>query len=334
MMVRVARLAPIACALACTNAAKPSIAPAPGASPGAAHTSDTFGCPWTAAQQQLAWAITSVYENNTVVVQYSYCENIGDGRGYTSGRAGFCTGTNDAAQVIDCYDRALAARPAGGARNLMSKYVPGLKGLTGADTGPVDRLGPYCRDWEQSAADPTTGAIFDGCQDQVAMALYQTPACQAARSWGATSPLFLAELYDAWVNHGSADDLLAAAGKQTGIHPSGATLSRSDESTLLHAFLTLRLDVLRKDRTWALAVDRVAPYEAARRAGNFDFDGTIDTSVKSASLWPGLGLVDSQAPACKLSLAGAQRTLQVTGDAACTMQTIPSSLPGHPPPGR
>jgi chitosanase len=303
------------------------------ASEGAAapSASGTFGCDWTLPQQELAWATTSVFENNTTVIQYPYCENISDGRGYTSGRAGFCTGTADAIQVVQCYDDELAKRPELAPRNLMAKYVKGLAGLTGADTRPVDQLGSYCADWTKSATDPATAPFFKGCQDHVAMTLYQTPACKAARSWGATSPLFFAELYDAWVNHGTADDLLAAAGKQTGIRATGAPLSRADESALLHAFLTLRLDVLRKDSTWALDVDRVAPYEAARRAGNFDFSGTIDTGAKSAVLWPGLNLVDSKAPVCKLSLVGAGdgAKLHVTGDPACTASVIATSLPGH-----
>jgi len=296
-------------------------------------TSDTFGCPWTPEQQQMVWAITSVYENNTTVVQYPYCENIADGRGYTSGRAGFCSGTGDAEQVVDCFAKAVARQPGLGAHDLMGKYLAGLKGLKGADTAPVDRLGPYCRDWETTAADAVTGPLFKACQDHVAMTLYQTPACRAASAWGVTSPLFLGELYDAWVNHGEADDLLAAAAADVGVKRSGTRLSSSDESAFLHAFLTRRLDVLRKDSTWTLAVDRLAPYEAARRAGNFDFSAPVDTSVKSATLWPNLHLADSQAPACKLALVGtgAQRMLEVTGEAACTTQTIPSSLPGHPP---
>jgi chitosanase len=322
--------ASLACALGCASAETKPNAPSP--SPAAAAPAvdaDTYGCPWTPAQQALAWATTSVYENNTSVVQYQYCENIDDGRGYTSGRAGFCTGTGDAADVLECFDKEVAQQPSLAPRNRMAKYAPALKGLTGANTAPLDKIGPYCKDWEQSASDPATGPIFKRCQDRVTMALYQTPACKAAHSWGIHSPLFVAELYDAWVNHGSADDLLAEAGRQAGIRPSTAPLSEPDESNLLHAFLTARLDVLRKDKTWALDVDRVAPYEAARRAGNYDFRQPIDTGAKSAALWPKLNLVDSQAPHCKLALVEGGK-LQVTGDAPCTASVIPSSLPGHP----
>jgi chitosanase len=155
----------------------------------------------------VAWAITSVYENSTAVIQYQYCENINDGRGYTSGRAGFCTGTGDAIEVVECFVEALAATGLSN-HDRMAKYVGPLRGLKGADTAPVDRLGSYCSDWTASATDPVTAAAFKHCQDRVVSELYQGPACRSARSWGITSPLFLAELYDAWINQGSGDRLL------------------------------------------------------------------------------------------------------------------------------
>src|SRR4051794_27847983 len=93
--LRAHRIVPVLCAMTCAACAACASPKAPAsARPDAVPPElDTFGCAWTPAQQQIAWAITSVYENNTAVVQYPYCENIDDGRGYTSGRAGFCTGT-------------------------------------------------------------------------------------------------------------------------------------------------------------------------------------------------------------------------------------------------
>jgi hypothetical protein len=96
--------------------------------------------------------------------------------------------------------------------------------------------------------------------------------------------------------------------------------------------LTLRLDILRKDSTWVLDVDRVAPFEAARRAGNFDFSAPIDTGAKSAALWPGLSLVDSKAPLCRLTLASeGVAAPSVSGDQVCTAPNVESSLPGKAP---
>jgi chitosanase len=260
----------------------------------------------------MAWAITSIYENSTTALQYPYCENIGDGRGYTAGRAGFCTGTGDAVQVVRCYRRAL-----GGAANLMAKYYPALRALgTSADTTALDSLGPFCRDWAESASAPATSTAFNRCQDRIAADLYEIPACQAAAAWGITSALFLAELYDAWINHGSALDMLIGAGKKASVRMSNEPLSLSDESRLLDAFLRRRLDVLRSDKTWAADVDRLAPYEAARRAGNFTFVEPVDTSVKASTFWPGLGLKDSGQPSCRLAIAG--DTVSVSGDRLCT----------------
>jgi chitosanase len=258
----------------------------------------------------MAWELTSLYENSTTVLQYAYCENIEDNRGYTVGRAGFCTGTGDAIQVVLCLDGSAG-------RNRMTKYLPVLAALGhSGETHRLDAIGPFCADWSGSATDPATAAAFARCQDGVALALYQAPACEAARAWGITSALFLAELYDAWINHGSAAEILQTAGRATGIAPSGKPLARSVESRLLSAFLTRRLDILRTDATWAADVDRVAPFEAARRASNFDFVAPVDTSVKAASLWPHLSLKDSGQPACILVVRGA--TVRVTGDPACT----------------
>jgi chitosanase len=76
----------------------------------------------TPSQKAVAEAMTSIWENDTPILDYAYAENIKDGRGYTSGRAGFCTGTGDAIQVVDCYDKLRTA--ANG--NLMAKYMPAL----------------------------------------------------------------------------------------------------------------------------------------------------------------------------------------------------------------
>jgi len=131
---------------------------------------------------------------------------------------------------------------------------------------------------------------------------------------------------------GQATSLLAAAGKEVGIRPSGGRLAPADESALLHAFLSAVWTSCAKTARGRSPWIASPPTRRARRAGNFDFSGPVDTAVKSATLWPGLGLVDSQAPVCKLALVGKgpEQTLQVTGDVACTTRTIPTSLPGHP----
>jgi chitosanase len=54
----------------------------------------------TKEQKKRCEEYTSIFENDTIELQYAYVENIRDGRGYTAGRAGFTTGTADALEVI------------------------------------------------------------------------------------------------------------------------------------------------------------------------------------------------------------------------------------------
>jgi chitosanase len=263
--------------------------------------------------------LTSIWENDTTVLQYSYCENINDGRGYTSGRAGFCTGCGDAVQVVNCFDQAYP-----GSGNSMSKYYSTMLGLAGGDTSALDAIGSYCQDWSASATDGTSGPIFNGCQDQLTQSLYQAPGCQDAQSWGIRTPLFLAELYDAEINHGEPDvsNMLSTAGQQAGVPMSGNGsngsngLSQSNESKLLHAFLTVRLGILAADPTWAMSVDRIATYEKERLAGNFDMSQPITTDAHSSTYWPNMNLQNTGYAVCTLSPSGG--SVQVTGDAACT----------------
>lgn len=255
--------------------------------------------------------LTSIWENGTTILQYGYCENIDDGRGYTSGRAGFCSGTGDAVLVVKCM-----AKAAPNAK--VAKYIPALDALTSkfessgkdqASTSTLDKVGSYCADWASDAAN----AAFKTCQDQVVHDLYFAPAQAEMTKHHLASALTLAALYDAEINHGDeGDDGVAAlaerATKQVGT---------ADESKWLEAFLTIRLSLLASNETWADSVDRVALYESLRRDGNFDLSKPITTNVKAASIFSGKnGLRDSEYPSCTIAADGS-----VSGDADCTNAT-------------
>jgi chitosanase len=236
----------------------------------------------TANQKAVAEAMTSIWENDTPKLDYAYSENINDGRGYTSGRAGFCTGTGDAIQVIACYDMLRSA--ANG--NLMAKYMPALMTIdqkfqsTGQDQGstaPLDAVGNWIADWGTSYNDATTRADFKKCQDQISDLLYYMPAMQAAASFHLDHALTKAALYDMWINQG--DDTLV---KQTNT----AVGAGATEDAWLKKFLELRRDLLAGDPTWATSVDRVAGYEKARRRNNYDLAMPIDSAVKAKECWP------------------------------------------------
>ena len=269
----------------------------------------------TALQKHKAELLTSIWENGTTVLQYGYCENIGDGRGYTSGRAGFCSGTGDAIEVVRCLENS--------GTNAMSKYLPALTALetasngTGEDqasTTALDAAGSYCADWTATAA---ASSAFRACQDTVVSKTYFAPALARAKKWGLTSALTIAELYDAEINHGEGgvDALIAKANADVGLKSAPTTaLSRTRESAWLGAFLARRVATLQADPTWRDAVDRVAVYEQMRRAGNFDLSAAIHTTASSKALFPDVaGLASSGYPACAIAASGT-----VTGDDACT----------------
>lgn len=246
----------------------------------------------TASQKAVAEALTSIWENDTPILQYAYAENIHDGRGYTSGRAGFCTGTGDAIQVVDCYDK---RRSTG---NVMAKYMPALTtinntfmatGQAQGDTTLLDAVGNWIADWGASYNDTTTRADFKSCQDQISDALYYAPAMQAAMATGLSTALTRAALYDMWINQGG-DALVKQTNAALGVTKIGGALT---EDAWLKKFLELRRDLLAGDATWKTSVDRVAAYEKARRRGNWDLSQPVDSAVKATQCWPGGGYLDS-----------------------------------------
>jgi chitosanase len=251
----------------------------------------------TPNQKAVAEAMTSIWENDTPILDYAYSENIHDGRGYTSGRAGFCTGTGDAIQVIDCYDQ----RRTAASGNVMAKYMPALKTIndkfsqTGQDQGDtslLDAVGSWVSDWGASYTTAVTRADFKACQDQVSDLLYYTPAMQAAAKVGLQTALTRAALYDMWINQGD-DALVTKTNTALGVKTAIGVGNSVTEDQWLQKFLELRRDLLAGDSTWKTSVDRVAGYEKARRRGDWDLAQPVDSAVKAAQCWPAGGYLDS-----------------------------------------
>lgn len=277
----------------------------------------------TPLQKKKAEMLTSVWESSSTVLKYEASMNINDGRGYTSGRAGFCTGTGDAVLVVECFDKSFGT----GAQNRMHKYAAAMTTLANAfhttrvsqsSTRTLDAIGNYNDDWARSANEPATKAAFRACQDAVVSKLYYEPTLALAKKWGLTSPLTLAALYDANINHGEdgIKALIAQANSDVGNtaqETATASLSSADESLWLEKFLWRRIVLLRGNATWSMAVDRVALYEQLRRDGHWLLDRTIVTNVKAQRLYPNQGFKDCLYPSCAIDPTGT-----VTGDPICT----------------
>jgi chitosanase len=264
----------------------------------------------TPAQKRVAEQLTSLWENDTTNLAYGYSENIDDGRGFTSGRAGFCTGTGDAIVVLACYR---SVRPG----NRMEKYLSTLATLEKAfiksngkeNQGGTEGLDGWVADWTASGSDPA----FQECQDSVVDAVYYGSAMQHAARKGFTTALTKAAFYDAQINMGDENpvygmrSMMARADQLTG--PLGTPPTRDEEQRWLGNFLHVRAQVMHTDpKNWRTNMYRVATYEKLRRSGNLDLTGCIKTGVSAASMWPGSGFPKDIGPiaavgACPKKLA-------------------------------
>ncbi len=110
--------------------------------------------------------LVSSAENSSLdwQAQYAYIEDIADGRGYTAGIIGFCTGTGDVLELVQAYT---ATRP----DNPLAAYVSALESVNGTDSH--DGLDPgFTAAWKEASADPA----FQSAQEDERDRIYFNPA--------------------------------------------------------------------------------------------------------------------------------------------------------------
>jgi chitosanase len=226
----------------------------------------------SAAQKGRAEKLTSVFENDTPQLQYAYIGALGDGRGYTAGRAGFTTATGDFLLVVERYTARVPANP-------LAPYLPQLRALSRAHSGSTAGLGGVGAAWRAAAADP----VFRAVQDQVVDETYYRPALGHWNRLGLRSALSLAALYDAIIQHGDGTDPdgLRALLSRTAARVGGTPATGIDERAWLDAFLVVRRADLANAynpatrAVWAQSVGRVDVFRHIMNAGNFDLAGPI-----------------------------------------------------------
>jgi hypothetical protein len=234
-------------------------------------------------QKQKVDMLEAMGENDTPQVQYGYAQNLGDGRGYTVGKVGFCTGTGDFIIVAECYN---TAEP----NNILQKYWSALvyynnlyvnTGNNQGDTSKIDAIGNFVKDVATAAAEaPAAGQIennFQICQDSLADADYLSAAAVHVDQRGLQSPLTVGFLYDTEVNFGDQDDpedggtvgtitVMERADKDYGSTvPTSFAGLPWEESRWLGYVIKERTLVMVANSTWAGDIDQNATWEAARR---------------------------------------------------------------------
>jgi chitosanase len=237
--------------------------------PGSPATSGTGS--WSTTQQSDADHVVaqmiSVFENGTPEIQYGYVEDLNDGRGYTAGRAGFCTACGDLLTVVNDYTTQVPD-------NALAKYLPTLTRLAASSDDSTDGLDGFERAWRTAAREPA----FRQAQDRVTDGLYGAPARKLAEDNGVRSALGLAILVDTAVQQGTDDDPdgLPAVVRKTNAEMGGAPADGIDETKWLRGFLDVRRTILENPsssdtrKVWSESVGRVDALRALLDAGNLD----------------------------------------------------------------
>jgi len=181
-------------------------------------------------KKDVAMQLVSSAENSTLDwrAQFGYIEDIGDGRGYTGGIIGFCSGTSDMLTLVQYYTK---LRP----NNPLSQYIPALVQVNGTDSHKG--LGnAFVAAWKQAAADP----FFQQSQEYQRDQMYFNPSVAQAKDDGLrTLGQFI--YYDAIVMHGPGNDPSSFGGLRASvIKKTKPPAQGGDEKTYLNAFLDAR----------------------------------------------------------------------------------------------
>ncbi len=160
--------------------------------------------------------LTSYFENSKINFQYDYIENLDDGRGFTAGRVGFCSGTGDLILVVESYCEEKSLEQ-------ICSFLPRLREInlrfiqTRNPNPDVSGIENFEIVWRKTSADP----YFRKIQDDFVNRLYLVPALQKAETLGLNTPIGKAIFFDTFIQHGdeshgeSAEDSISALIKRT-----------------------------------------------------------------------------------------------------------------------
>ena len=220
-------------------------------------------------KKDIAMQLVSSAENSSLDwrAQYAYIEDIGDGRGYTAGIIGFCSGTGDMLELVRHYTD---AEPG----NVLAKYLPALGRVNGTDSHAG--LDPtFTADWRTAAQDPA----FQAAQDAERDAVYFNPAVQQAVADGLHA-LGQFIYYDAIVMHGPGNDPVSFGGiRRTAMNAAKTPAQGGDEVAYLNAFLDARVAAMKTEEAHSDTSRVDTEQRVFLDAGNLDLDPPLRWKV-------------------------------------------------------
>ncbi|GLX05058.1 chitosanase [Microbispora sp. NBRC 16548] len=220
-------------------------------------------------KKEIAMELVSSAENSSLdwKAQYKYIEDIDDGRGYTAGIIGFCSGTGDMLDLVELY----TTRKPG---NVLARYLPALRKVNGTDSH--QGLDPnFPKDWRAAAADP----VFRQAQNDERDRVYFNPAVAQAKADGLRA-LGQFVYYDAIVMHGPGTDPVSFGGiRKTAMKKAKTPAQGGDEVAYLNAFLDARKAAMKTEE----AHSDTSRVDTAQRVflknGNLDLDPPLRWKV-------------------------------------------------------
>ncbi|WP_326959036.1 chitosanase [Amycolatopsis sp. NBC_01286] len=254
-------------ALVITTPALSSAAPAPPAAQSASV--QATGDLSVAAKKEIAMKLVSSAENSSLdwKAQYKYIEDIGDGRGYTAGIIGFCSGTGDMLELVQAYTDAVPNNP-------LAKYLPALKKVNGTDSH--SGLGSAFESAWKSAAATTA---FQTAQNNERDRVYFNPAVSQGKTDG-LSNLGQFAYYDAIVMHGPGTDHSSFGGiRSAAIKKAKPPAQGGDEATYLKAFFAARKVVMNEEEAHSDTSRIDTEQVTFLNAGNFDLHTPLKWKV-------------------------------------------------------
>ncbi|MEW1720224.1 chitosanase [Streptomyces sp. NPDC093109] len=220
------------------------------------------------AKKDIAMRLVSSAENSSLDwrAQYGYIEDIGDGRGYTAGIVGFCTGCGDLLHVVERYTK---ARP----DNALAPFLPALRAVEGSDSH--EGLGSaFTAAWKKAAEDIALRAAQDAERDRI----YFTPAVSRARADG-LGALGQFIYYDAYVMHGygdAKDSIGFRTIRENALRKAKSPERGGDETEYLDAFLDARVAAMRREPSHKNTSRIDTEQRVFLDRGNLDLDPPLD----------------------------------------------------------
>jgi chitosanase len=218
------------------------------------------------AKKDVAMQIVSAAENSSLDwrAQFGYIEDINDGRGYTGGIIGFCSGTHD---MLDLVTRYVAKNP----NSVLAPFLPALRAVDG--TASHAGLGtPFVNAWKSAAANE---AGFRNEQESERDRVYFNPSVSDGKADGLRA-LGQFAYYDASVMHGyeGMRDIRARALARAKPPSQGG-----NETTYLNAFLDERVIEMKKEAAHSDTTRVDTAQRVFLRNGNLDLNTPLSFKV-------------------------------------------------------